>query len=84
MIISEEEQLIKWDRICNTAGLSHYDRAKEYAKWYAEQVIKYCAEVAEVDTVKEDQLELNQSYMFSMVNPIVVSKQSILNVINEL
>jgi hypothetical protein len=45
-----------------------------YAKWYAEQVIKHCAEVAEIKMVKHPYIG----------NLWEVNKQSILNVINEL
>lgn len=47
--------------------------AKEYAKWYAEQVVKHCSEVAEV----EENLGSFSTYFD-------VNKQSILNVLNNL
>lgn len=46
--------------------------AKKYAKWYAEQVIKHCAEVAIVEDYTQDD------------GRMLVDKQSILNVISEL
>ena len=85
MLPNKEEQLNKWDRICNTEGLSHYDRAQEYAKWYAEEVIKHCAEVAKVEQHNPDCIftsriirDTDSGYDY------YPDKQSILNVINEL
>lgn len=56
------------------------DSLKQYAKWYAEQVIKYCAEVADTKTV------YTRDYVTNAVTceEQIVDKQSILNVINEL
>lgn len=79
MLPSKEEELNKWDRICNTEGLSHYDRAQEYAKWYAEQVIKHCAEVAKIQ-----HREYNTGEYTYSEDDFEIDKQSILNVINEL
>ena len=86
MLPSKEEELNKWDRICNTEGLSHYDRAQEYAKWYAEQVIKHCAEVIETTCINKNNLkQLEEGNCFDYKKHyIVVDKQSILNVINDL
>ena len=43
----------------------------EYAKWYAIEVIKHCAEVAKVNPLYGNSIE-------------EIDKQSILNIINEL
>lgn len=48
--------------------------AKQYAKWYAIEIIKHCSEVAELD----------YECHCDCGNCSQVDKQSILNVINEL
>lgn len=53
------------------------ENMKDHAKWYAEQVIKHCAEVAKIHQVTNDE-DLMRGYYNE------VDKQSILNVINEL
>jgi hypothetical protein len=45
---------------------------KEYTKWYAIEVVKHCAEVAKVEDYTQDD------------GNVLVDKQSILNIINEL
>lgn len=49
--------------------------SKQYAKWYAEQVIKHCSEVADVEFITSNG---------GCCSTDKVDKQSILNIINEL
>lgn len=55
----------------------------KYAKWYAEQVIKHCVEIAKTTTKSilfDDPKEGRDTYM----DISIIYKQSITNVINEL
>ena len=59
----------------------------KYAKWYAEQVIIHCAEVASLTTIDDNEIPevFNYPHFRSIDNDwTIVDKQSILNVINEL
>jgi hypothetical protein len=76
MLPTQEEQDKKWTELekvyCEKDSILHNHGlfAEEYAKWLCTEVIKHCAEVAKIKMIED--------------GFIVVDKQSILNVINEL
>jgi hypothetical protein len=59
----------------NELSRSTDELMENYAKWYAEQVIKHCAEVAEISYIGDPDYD----YDFA-----TVSRKSILDVIKEL
>ena len=70
MLPTEKEKELKYQEIRSNYGsfFNFREVAEEYAKWYAIEVIKHCAEVADTD---------DECYN-------IVNTQSILNIINEL
>ena len=65
-------------------GCERIDNSEKYViklvvKWYAEQVIKHCAEVAKSKLLfKESEVDWHKTYYSE------IDKESILNIINEL
>ena len=53
-----------------------------YAKWYATEVIKHCAEVAEIEYTYENPLPNATHTKPAIINGGYVDKKSILNIIN--
>ena len=88
MIPTKEDRLIKWDRLCNTIGLSQFDRAEEYAKWLQIETIKYCAEGLSInrEVVKNDIQFINRSSRVIEETTIhySINKQHMFNLIDEI
>ena len=76
MIVSQEEQDKKLLEILQGKGTKP-NSYREYAKWYAIEIIKHCAEVAEC--CEGAIIDVGHT-----ITGAFVDKQSILNVINEL
>jgi len=76
MLPTEEEQNKKIAEILAFCkDITYNNPMKEYAKWYATEVIKHCAEEATAKT----------HYFSRAESPIeIIDEQSILNIINEL
>ena len=88
MLPTQKEQELKYIEIFNSdLEETDLDVTFAFAKWYAEQVIKHCAEVAKIsvhcriDSMVSDYQSSKESDDF---NDFTIDKQSILNVINEL
>ena len=87
MIPTKEERDKKYQELrikynFNNSMMDIQGLLKEYSKWYAAEIIDYCAEVAEcVDNGIADEDDNGDMKWFSKSE---VYKQSILNVKNEL
>ncbi len=95
MLPSKEEQNKFYNelvRLRQLIPISENELTIKYSKWYAEQIIKHCVEVAKVDRnfIDWEDNDIINSYDYISRDEdgdsygYEVNKQSILNVINEL